>query len=175
MAHRIRYALKSESFAEKMSGTIEADECFVGGVTTGKGTGGVGSGKIPVFAMVQRGGEVRSQVMPTVNGANLRQAIRDNVQICAEVHTDASMSYRGLEPKFTHKSVKHCAGEFSRHEGENVVTTAGVESFFSLLKRGGRRNIPSCQRTTFAAVSRGVLNIATTAGRFPTATARMLA
>ena len=44
--------------------------------------------------------------------------------------------YRGLEPKFTHKSVKHCAGEFSRHEGENVVTTASVESFFSLLKRG---------------------------------------
>jgi hypothetical protein len=28
------------------------------------------------------------------------------------------------------------AGEYSRHEGENVITTAGVESFFSLLKRG---------------------------------------
>jgi hypothetical protein len=30
--------------------------------------------------MVQRGGAVRSKVMPTVNGANLKQAIRENVQ-----------------------------------------------------------------------------------------------
>jgi len=136
MAHRIRYALKETGYAEKMSGIVEADETFVGGVSTGKGKGRTVGGKIPVMAMVQRGGPVRSKVMPTVNGANLKQAIRDNVQICSEVHTDANYAYRGLEPKFTHKSVKHCAGEFSRHEGENVITTASVESFFSLLKRG---------------------------------------
>ena len=41
-----------------------------------------------------------------------------------------------MEVPFTHKSVKHMAGEYSRREGENVVTTASVESFFSLLKRG---------------------------------------
>jgi hypothetical protein len=35
--------------------------------------------------MVQRGGPVRSKVLPTVNGHNLKQAIRDNVQICSEV------------------------------------------------------------------------------------------
>ena len=136
MAHRIRHALKETHFTEKLTGTIEADETFIGGVSTGKGTGGMASGKIPVMAMVQRGGPVRSKVMPSVNGANLKQAIRDNVQICSEVHTDANWAYRGLEPKFTHKSVKHCAGEYSRHEGENVITTASVESFFSLLKRG---------------------------------------
>ena len=134
MAHRIRYALKSESFAEKLSGTVEADECFV---PTGTQSEGKRARTLtPVFAMVQRGGDVRSQVMPTVNGANLKQAIRDNVQICSEVHTDGHLRFVGLEPKFTHKSVKHCAGEYSRHEGENVVTTASVESFFSLLKRG---------------------------------------
>lgn len=136
MAHRIRHALKENGYAEKLSGIIEADETFMGGVSTGKGTGCMAGGKIPVMAMVQRGGPVRSKVMPSVNGANLRQAIRDNVQICSEVHTDANFAYRGLEPKFTHKSVKHNAGEYSRHEGENVITTASVESFFSLLKRG---------------------------------------
>ena len=36
---------------------------------------------------------VRSQVMPTVNGKNLKQVLRDNVQICSEVHTD---DYYGL-------------------------------------------------------------------------------
>jgi transposase-like protein len=135
MAHRIRHALRDTTFAEKLSGTVEADECFI---PTG-GTGG--TVKRPrkltgVFTMVQRGGAARSKVMPTVNGANLKQAIRDNVQICSEVHTDGHLRYAGLEPKFTHKSVKHYAGEYSRHEGENIVTTASVESYFSLLKRG---------------------------------------
>jgi transposase-like protein len=134
MAHRIRHALQDTTFAEKLSGTVEADECAIGGVSTGKGTGF--SGKIPVMAMVQRGGSVRSKVMPTVNGANLKQAIRDNVKAGAQLHTDAHFGYRGLEHEYGHKSVKHGAGEYSRHEGENVVTTAAVESYFSLLKRG---------------------------------------
>jgi hypothetical protein len=134
MAHRIRHALKDDSFSEKLDGIVEADECFI---PTGTQSEGKRARKMtPVFAMVQRGGAVRSKVMPTVNGANLKQAIRDNVQICSEVHTDGHLRFVGLEPKFTHKSVKHYAGEFSRHEGENVVTTASVESFFSLLKRG---------------------------------------
>ncbi len=134
MAHRIRHALKDDSFAEKLTGTIEADETFVGGVTKGKGQHA--GNKVPVMAMVQRGGSVRSKVMPTVNGANLKQAIRDNVQAGSQVHTDAHMGYRALAGEYQHHSVKHMAGEYSRHEGENVVTTANVESFFSLLKRG---------------------------------------
>ena len=135
MAHRIRHALKDESYAEKLTGTIEADEHLVGGVTKGHGARYTGN-KVPVMAMVQRGGSVRSKVMPTVNGANLKQAIRDNVQAGAQLHTDAHFGYRGLAGEFEHHSVKHMAGEYSRHEGENVVTTASVESFFSLLKRG---------------------------------------
>lgn len=135
MAHRIRHALRDESFAEKLSGIVEADEHFVGGIKSGVG-GGSKAHRTPVVAMVQRGGSVRSKVMPTVNGANLKQAIRDNVQAGSQVHTDAHMGYRGLAGEYQHHSVKHMAGEYSRHEGENVITTASVESFFSLLKRG---------------------------------------
>jgi len=134
MAHRVRHALKENGYAEKMSGTIEADECFV--PTGTKGEGKAARKLTPVFAMVQRGGSVRSKVMPTVNGANLKQAIRENVAICSEAHTDMNQAYAGLEPKFTHKSVKHAAKEYSRREGENIVSTCAVESFFSLLKRG---------------------------------------
>jgi transposase-like protein len=134
MAHRIRHALKDESFSEKLDGIVEADDCYV---PTGTQTEGKRAQKhTRVFTMVQRGGATRSKVMPTVNGANLKQAIRDNVAICSEVHTDAHFGFRALEPKFTHKSVKHCAGEFSRREGENIVSTCAVESYFSLLKRG---------------------------------------
>jgi transposase-like protein len=94
MAHRIRHALKDTAFTEQLTGTIEADETFVGGVTKGKGQHA--GNKVPVMAMVQRGGLVRSKVMPTVNGANLKQAIRENVQAGSQIHTDAHMGYRGL-------------------------------------------------------------------------------
>jgi transposase-like protein len=135
MAHRIRYALKETGYTEKLSGTIEVDETLVGGLLPqAKGTKNMN--KTPVVALVQRGGPVRSQVMPTVNGKNLKQAIRDNVLICSEIHTDLNRGYNGLEPKYTHKTVNHSSFEFSRHEGENVISTTSVESFFSLLKRG---------------------------------------
>jgi transposase-like protein len=134
MTHRIRHALKENGYADKLDGIVEADEAAIGGFCSGKGTGF--SGKTPVMAMVQRGGSVRSKVMPTVNGANLRQAIRENVKAGAQLHTDSHRGYRGLEGEYQHSTIKHMAGEYSRHEGENVITTASVEGFFSLLKRG---------------------------------------
>jgi transposase-like protein len=134
MAHRIRHALRDTSFSEKLDGIVEADECFVPVGTQSEGKRATKHAM--VFTMVQRGGTARSKVMPTVNGANLKQAIRDNVQIASTVYTDGHTRYNGLDVKFTHKSVKHCADEFTRREGENIVSTCAVESFFSLLKRG---------------------------------------
>jgi len=135
MANRIRHALKETSYADKLSGTIEVDEAVIGGpMPQAKGTWV--ENKTPVVALVQRGGPVRTMAMPTVNGKNLKQAIKDNVMICSEIHTDKKSAYLGLEPKYTHKTVNHSMDEFSRHEGENVVSTCAVESFFSLLKRG---------------------------------------
>jgi hypothetical protein len=144
MAHRIRYALKETSYADKLSGTVEADEAWIGGVPDKDDKRQVLSGsrkntnKISVMAMVERGnaGRVRSQVMPTVNGANLKQAIRDNVKQFSVLNTDSHHGYTGLKWEYYHDTVKHRAGEYKRIEGENVVTTASVESFFSLLKRG---------------------------------------
>lgn len=142
MQHRIRHALCDPIFNDKLTGTVEVDETYVGGkprpgdkrtVLTGFRKN---SNKIPVVSLLQRGGTVRSQVMRHVTGKNLKQAIRDNVQICSEVHTDEHLGYRGLEPKFTHCTVKHAAKEYVRREKNRLVTTNGVEGFFSLLKRG---------------------------------------
>jgi len=136
MAHRIRHALRDTSFQDKLSGTIEADECFVPVGQQSESEGKRPTKHAMVFTMVQRGGAARSKVMPTVNGANLKQAIRDNVQLASTVYTDGHTRYNGLNVKFDHKSVKHCANEFTRREGENVISTCAVESYFSLLKRG---------------------------------------
>ena len=111
------------------------DEAVIGGVISqAKGT--KNANKTPVVALVQRGGPVRSLVMQTVNGKNLKQVIRENVLICSEVHTDKSVCYRGLEPKYTHKTVNHSLDEFSRREGEKLISTCAVESHFGLFRRG---------------------------------------
>jgi len=137
MAHRIRFALQQTSFADKLSGTIEADECHVP-VGANEPDAKRATKHARVFSMVERreNGRVRSQVMNTVSGANLKQVVRDNVQMSSELHTDQHPGYTGLEHDYYHHAIKHRAGEFKRVEGQRIVTTASVESFFSLLKRG---------------------------------------
>jgi hypothetical protein len=135
MAHRIRHALKTDGYADKLSGIVEADECYVP-VGADKPDAKRATKYERVFSMVQRGGDVRSKVMPSVNGANLKQATRDNVKFNSELHTDTHHAYKGLHQEFEHKTIKHSAGEFIRHEGFDVITTTSVESYFSLLKRG---------------------------------------
>jgi len=135
MQHRIRHALRDPIFNDKLSGTVEVDETYVGGKQQGVGRGSKVK-KTPVVALLERGGRVRSQVMRHVTGANLKQVVKDNVQICSDVNTDDHYGYRGLEPKFNHHVVKHSAKEYVRREKNRLVTTNGVEGFFSLLKRG---------------------------------------
>jgi transposase-like protein len=134
MAHRIRHALTETGEAEKLSGIVEADECFI---PIGKSEP---DAKRPrklatVVTMVERGGRARSKAMATISGGNLKQAIREHVAASSELHTD-SRGYRELQEEYYHFTVKHRGGEFSRREGSRLVTTASVESFFSLLKRG---------------------------------------
>jgi transposase-like protein len=137
LSHRIRFALKSDIFADKLSGVVEADECHVP-VGSNPPEAKRATKHVKVFSMVERGGNgrVRSQVMPTVSGANLKQAVRDNVQVNSELHTDQHHAFKDLKGDFSHHTVKHGVGEFKRIEGHRIVTTASVESFFSLLRRG---------------------------------------
>jgi transposase-like protein len=136
MAHRIRFALKDPAFNYKLSGTVEVDETYVGGKQTGVGQGSK-VGKVPVVSLLERGGQVRSQVMRHVTGKNLKQAINDNVAVTSEIHTDDNWKYHGLDPRYySHHSVMHCIKEYVRREPNRIVTTNGVEGFFSLLKRG---------------------------------------
>jgi transposase-like protein len=132
MTHRIRFALKDPSFNDKLSGTIEADETYVGGKTRGHGRHFMGN-KVPVVSLVERGGRVRSQVMKRVTGKNLKEVLKANVEQSATIMTDDFFAYRGAAKDFaSHQAVKHSAREYVR----GLAHTNGVEGFFSLLKRG---------------------------------------
>lgn len=56
MQHRIRHALRDPIFDDKLSGTVEADETYVGGKIRGHGRHFMGN-KVPVFSLVERGGK----------------------------------------------------------------------------------------------------------------------
>jgi transposase-like protein len=119
MDHRIRRAMKTGSFM-KMSGEVEADETFIGGLARNmhkderarkiKGTGG--SSKEAVLGIVERGTEARTSRIKTVHVPNVRRKtlapeVRATVEPGATVHTDALKSYLGLSDAYTHETVDH--------------------------------------------------------------------
>ncbi len=140
LMHRIRFAM-TDTGAIKLHGTIEADETYVGGRPRPGRIGdppapvGRGTKKTPVFAAIQRAGEVRARVVPDVTAQNLR-AVMDEVvdKDRSRLMTDDFRSYRAIGRTFKggHEWVKHSYGEYSR--GDVHCNTA--ESFFSLVKRG---------------------------------------
>src|SRR5712691_1431355 len=130
MMHRIRFALQHPVFTEKMMGTVEIDETYIGGKA--QPSSQKWKNKAAVVALVERGDNIRSQVVERVTAENLQRIVRDNVVVCSPVYTDDSMAYVRLAPKFDHQSVKHSQREYVRGN----VHTNTVESAFSLLKRG---------------------------------------
>ena len=139
MMHRIRFAMTDDhSKPVPMGGIVEIDETYVGGKPRYKGAHnrkftGRATKKTPVVAMVQRGGDVRAQVLPKVNGKNLKEIIRENVDPSARVMTDESRLYSGLNKEYArHDSINHSAKQYA----DGDITTNTIEGFFSILKRG---------------------------------------
>ena len=149
MAHRIRYAMEQPPFARLLTGTVEVDETYVGGKVRRSNKvqhkpldprepdkrlrkTGRGSDKMPVVALVERGGEVRSMRMANVTGDNIGGAIRRHVNREAHLRTDSFPSYTLVGREYaSHETVNH-AYEYVR--GDAHTNTA--ENFFSILKRG---------------------------------------
>src|ERR1700680_4841653 len=68
---RIRHGM-GEIAPEKLTGTIEVDEVYIGGKPRYKGVSKKGRGtlKTPVIGIVQRGGDVRFRMMERITGEN---------------------------------------------------------------------------------------------------------
>jgi transposase-like protein len=131
MAHRIRYAMAHESWDKPLEGTVEADETYIGGKAHGKRGRGAAN-KTPVVSLVERGGEVRSQMVTNVTGKNVKEVLEANVSPDATLMTDSYQVYTEPGKAFAdHQTVDHGKNEYVR--GDAYTNT--VEGYFSQLKR----------------------------------------
>jgi transposase-like protein len=118
--------------AEKLQGIVEADETYIGGKAHGKRGRGA-ENKTPVFALVQRGGNVRSFKAERVTAKNLKTIMREHIDQSSTIMTDEFLAYKGLNKEFAnHQTVNHGSHEYVRGN----VHTNTAEGFFSILKRG---------------------------------------
>ena len=141
MLHRIREAMKREPLAGLLSGTVIADETWIGGEPRNRHRrvrhaqdNHAQDNKTVVFSLVHReSGEVRSRVIPNVRRDTLRAAIEAEVDLPNTVlHTDEAKAYTRIGWKAAdHKTVTHKMSEYVR----DGATTNHVEGFFSQLKR----------------------------------------
>jgi transposase-like protein len=135
--HRIRTAMVNGSI-EKLSGDVEVDETFIGGLGKNmhlKKRKGVkmmtgGSSKTAVMGIVQRRGRVKAQVIKSTDRETLHTAIEENVEPGSTVMTDAHRGYQQMSEDFKHEVINHTV-EYVR---DNVHTN-NIENFWSLLKR----------------------------------------
>lgn len=135
MCQRIRFALMDILPTDKLDGTVEADETYIGGKKRGMGRRYTGN-KTAVVSLVERGGRVRSQVAKKVTGDIMGRLLKQNISESARLNTDESPLYKKAGKTFaSHDSVNHSLEEYGRYEAGRLVTTNTVEGFFGNAKR----------------------------------------
>jgi transposase-like protein len=137
LLHRVRFALHQGSFDKMLCGEVEADETFIGGkarnMHPGKRqrriTGTGGKDKTAVMGILERGGKIRTAVVPSRKKKALQSEVRKHVEAGSALYTDALKSYEGLD-EFRHQVVDHAVQYV-----DGKIHTNGLENFWSLLKR----------------------------------------
>jgi transposase len=131
---RLRQLIGCNLPSYELSGEVEADESYFGGVR--KGTRGrSAAGKVAVFGLLKRGGKVYTAIIPNAKTDTLLPIIREVVTPDGIVYTDYFTSYNALDvSEFYHRRINH-SKLFAR--GKNHIN--GIENFWNQAKRHMRK------------------------------------
>jgi transposase-like protein len=143
MLHRIRKAMQDGSFVKLggNGGEVEADETFIGGKARNMhksvherritGMGQSFRDKTIVMGILERGGKVRTQIIPDRLKGTLQPIVRQHIEPGAALFTDEMGGYKGLDKDYLHQIIDHAVKYVDGH-----IHTNGLENFWSLFKRG---------------------------------------
>jgi transposase-like protein len=137
LCHRIRGAMK-EAQTEKLGGTVEVDETYIGGKKIGHGHLVGKRSKEVVIGIRQRNGELRFFHAADAKSGTLAKYIKENVRKDVDVMVaDEFVPY----PKALMEAGIHGTKHKTIRHKDNVyvdgnIHTNTVENAFSLLKRG---------------------------------------
>lgn len=111
MLHKLRTAMIRPG-RERLSGTVEVDETFIGGPKPGKRGRGAAGKVLVLVAVEDRGrkgiGRIRLTIIADASGPTLKRAITGMVEPGSTVRTDGWRGYKGLEEeKYKHIVVEH--------------------------------------------------------------------
>jgi transposase len=118
----------------ELSGEVEADESYFGGVRKGKRGRGA-AGKVPVFGLLKRGGKVYTAIVPDAKASTLLPIIREKVTPDSVVYTDSFRAYNALDVSgFHHLRINH-----SKLFADKRNHINGIENFWNQAKRHMRK------------------------------------
>ena len=131
---RLRQFIASQLPSYELSGEVEADESYFGGVRKGKRGGGA-AGKIAVFGLLKRGGKVYTAIIPNAKTETLLPIIKEKVQPDSVVYADCFKAYKALDVSdFHHRRINHST-LFAKERNQ----INGIENFWNQAKRHLRR------------------------------------
>lgn len=131
---RLRQLIASKTPSYKLSGEVEADESYLGGVRKGKRGRGA-AGKVAVFGLLKRGGKVYTAIIPDAKTDTLLPIIQEHVQPDSIVYTDTFRSYNALDVSdFHHRRINH-----SKLFADKQNHINGIENFWNQAKRHMRK------------------------------------
>ena len=146
MLSRIRLAMQTKSFA-KMSGTVEADESYIGGKRANMHKSK--QARVPVngtkhmqtvMGMLERKrgsnhSTVKLSHIPNTKKAEMEKQVRANVEHGSSLFTDAHPTYKRLAQAYFGDDYAHASVDHAIAYVDGQVHTNGLENFWSLLKR----------------------------------------
>lgn len=127
MCKQIRLLMQQDR--EMLSGTVEADETYIGGVKRGHKT--KFDNKTAVVGIVEKGGMAKAFATKHANATNTIPFLKANIAQGSVIHTDESRIYTRVKRDFDHAFVNHSKYQYVKAG----VSTNTIEGFWGQLKR----------------------------------------